>query len=174
MINKPLTRKQVEVFQFIKSFISKKGYPPTVREIANHMGYYSPSTAFQQVNELVNKGYIIKGNGPRMLQVVEQEGEAQERQAASSDLKEIKEAVQWFSLQMEKQLKANDHKGGWENEPIDWLMGRLEEKTKELSYAAESQSSLDAIIREAANVANRAMMIADNARRIIQEEEGKS
>lgn len=70
MANKPLTRRQREALEFIKSFVFQKGYPPTVREIADHMQYQSSSTAFQLLEVLVRKGFIKKGNGPRVLQIV--------------------------------------------------------------------------------------------------------
>ncbi|GIO84562.1 hypothetical protein J25TS5_14940 [Paenibacillus faecis] len=70
MTNKPLTRRQAEALEFIKAFLAKNGYPPTVREIAEHMGYHSSSTAFQLLEQLVRKGFVTKGAGPRMLRVV--------------------------------------------------------------------------------------------------------
>ncbi|WP_339816815.1 hypothetical protein MKZ15_15500 [Paenibacillus sp. FSL R7-0216] len=70
MNNKPLTRRQAEALEFIKSFVAGKGYPPTVREIADHMQYQSSSTAFQLLEVLVHKGFIKKGNRPRELQIV--------------------------------------------------------------------------------------------------------
>lgn len=82
----------------------------------------------------------------------------------------IRKEVQWFSEQMEAKLKENDHKGGWGNCGIFWLRNRLIEEVNELSAAMDaghnSESGLDLknIIREAADVANFAMMIADKAR----------
>ncbi|MEJ8547113.1 hypothetical protein [Brevibacillus borstelensis] len=82
----------------------------------------------------------------------------------------MREQVQWFAEQMESKLKENDHKGGWDNCGIFWLRNRLVEEVEELSSAMEaghnSESGLDLenIIREASDVANFAMMIADKAR----------
>lgn len=70
MIIKPITRRQSEVLEFIKLFIGKEGYPPTVREIAEHMDYQSSSTAFHLIEQLVRKGYITKGDSPRTIQIV--------------------------------------------------------------------------------------------------------
>lgn len=70
MANKPLTRRQTEALEFIKSFIASKGYPPTIREMADHLGLQSSSTAFNLLEILVRKGFIKKGNGPRELQIV--------------------------------------------------------------------------------------------------------
>ncbi|AZS15342.1 hypothetical protein [Paenibacillus lutimineralis] len=85
--NKPLTRRQTEALQFIKSFVSKNGYPPTVREIADHMQYQSASTAFQLLEVLVRKGYIKKGSRPRELQIVGYESMA-EKDAEIARLRE--------------------------------------------------------------------------------------
>lgn len=71
MANKPLTRRQAEVLEFIKVFVAKNSYPPTVREIAEHMGLQSSSTAFQLLEQLVRKGFVTKGAGPRTLRVVQ-------------------------------------------------------------------------------------------------------
>lgn len=82
-----------------------------------------------------------------------------------------REQVQWFAGQMESKLQENDHKGGWENCGIFWLRGRLLEEANELSgvmYASHNSESgldLENIIREASDVANFAMMIADQARK---------
>ncbi|GED69409.1 hypothetical protein BRE01_31110 [Brevibacillus reuszeri] len=83
----------------------------------------------------------------------------------------VREPVLWFAEQMELKLQENDHKGGWENCGIFWLRGRLLEEANELSgvmYAghnSESGLDLENIIREASDVANFAMMIADQARK---------
>lgn len=70
METKPLTRRQAEVLDFINSFVSSNGYPPTVREIVDHMHYQSTSTAFHILEMLVQKGYIKKGTRPRELQII--------------------------------------------------------------------------------------------------------
>lgn len=83
----------------------------------------------------------------------------------------IRKEVQWFAEQMESKLQENDHKGGWDDCGIFWLRNRLVEEVKELSDAMEaghnSESGIDLenIIREAADVANFAMMIADKAKK---------
>ncbi len=70
MANKPLTRRQTEALEFIKSFVASKGYPPTIREMADHLGLQSSSTAFNLLEQLVRKGFVTKGPGPRTLRVV--------------------------------------------------------------------------------------------------------
>lgn len=73
MANKPLSRRQAEALQFIKSFVAANGYPPTVREIGENLGLQSSSTAFNLLEQLVKKGYVSKGPGPRMLRVIKPE-----------------------------------------------------------------------------------------------------
>jgi repressor LexA len=57
-----LTKRQKEVLNFIKEFMVKKGYPPTVREIGESLGLSSPATTFSHISQLEEKGYIRKNN----------------------------------------------------------------------------------------------------------------
>lgn len=76
----------------------------------------------------------------------------------------LREPLRAFAEQCEVQLRANDHKGGWENEASDWLLGRLKEEVDELEEIMSLRLATPAAIaREAADVGNFAMMIADNA-----------
>jgi repressor LexA len=76
MTSKSLTKRQSEALEFIKAFVAANGYPPTVREIGENLGLQSSSTAFNLLEQLVKKGYVSKGPGPRMLLVIKpSEGE---------------------------------------------------------------------------------------------------
>ncbi len=57
-----LTSKQNQVLDYLKQFIAKKGYPPTVREICSALNLSSPATVHAHLNTLVDKGYIRKNN----------------------------------------------------------------------------------------------------------------
>ncbi|SDE75833.1 LexA DNA binding domain-containing protein [Fontibacillus panacisegetis] len=92
MSTKPLSRRQAQALEFIKSFVSSKGYPPTVREIAEYMGHNSSSTAFNILENLVRKGFIKKGNGPRELQIVGHESIA-DKDAKITRLQEALERI---------------------------------------------------------------------------------
>ena len=76
------------------------------------------------------------------------------------------ESLEWFKGQMEQKLRENEHKGGREHEPYGrlhyLLQGEIDELTDEIFAWPPNYN---AIIMEAADVANFAMMIADNARR---------
>jgi NTP pyrophosphatase (non-canonical NTP hydrolase) len=73
-----------------------------------------------------------------------------------------------FAVEMEKKLAENDHKGGWDDCEPEWLLKRLREETRELAKLVRAEpndrvASLETatqVAREAADVANFAMMIA--------------
>lgn len=69
--------------------------------------------------------------------------------------------VERFAKLMEQQLVANDHKGGWSHEHVDHLVVRLVEEVSELMGAIAYGSGSDVVAKEAADVANFAMMVAD-------------
>lgn len=53
-----LTRRQREVFEFIKSFIDEKGYSPSLEEVAQGMGLSSLATVHKHLSNLAEKGMI--------------------------------------------------------------------------------------------------------------------
>jgi repressor LexA len=55
-----LTARQKSIFNFLKDFVKKKGYPPTVREIAGHFKMAGPKGAKKHLDRLAAKGYIKK------------------------------------------------------------------------------------------------------------------
>jgi repressor LexA len=71
-----LTLRQKEVFNFIRSFIRERGYPPSVREIGEHFNIY-PRAVFDHLKALEKKGYLKRRSSmSRGLEVlVFQEGE---------------------------------------------------------------------------------------------------
>ena len=60
---KGLTEKQRQIYQFIVSFQQDHGYPPSVREIGEHMGLKSPSTVHFHLKGLEEAGIITKAEG---------------------------------------------------------------------------------------------------------------
>lgn len=58
MSNETLTDRQKSVFLFIKNKISKRGYGPTVREIAEEFKIKSPNGVVCHLKALVKKGLI--------------------------------------------------------------------------------------------------------------------
>ena len=72
----------------------------------------------------------------------------------------LRSEVQRFAKEMEKQLQANEHKGGWEDCDSGFLMSELEKNFNALWRLQPSDKA--GILRRATNIANFAMMIADN------------
>lgn len=56
--NKPLTLKQERVLSFLKDYLNRYGYPPTVREIAKNLKMSGPHSAKRFLDMLEQKGYI--------------------------------------------------------------------------------------------------------------------
>lgn len=75
------------------------------------------------------------------------------------------EEVKWFTEQMERKLQKHAHEGKmWKETTEDWLFKKLQGEIRELLYAIMTDIP-DDIIDECADVANMAMMIADNRRK---------
>lgn len=66
-----LTNKQKETLTYIKKFIAKNGYSPSVREICAGLGLSSPATVFVHIKKLEEKGYVKQTNSKfRTLEVL--------------------------------------------------------------------------------------------------------
>jgi len=58
-----LTSTQEKVFNFLRDFLDKRGFPPTLREIASHFGLKGPKGPQKTLHILERKGYIRKTPG---------------------------------------------------------------------------------------------------------------
>jgi predicted RecB family nuclease len=84
----------------------------------------------------------------------------------------LRPTVLWFAQQMELKLCANEHKSSWSRASYNYLLLRLSQEAAELNDQIYEKSlgyrsherDAEMIIPEAADVANFAMMIADNCR----------
>jgi repressor LexA len=54
----PLTRRQQQVYDFLRRSLEERGFPPTVAEIAAHFGMRSPNAAAQHLRLMAQKGAI--------------------------------------------------------------------------------------------------------------------
>jgi repressor LexA len=69
-----LTRRQREIYDFIRSFVAAKGYSPSLEEIGEHFGLSSVATVHKHVQHLVEKGMLKKAwNRSRSVEPVEPE-----------------------------------------------------------------------------------------------------
>ena len=70
-----LTRRQREIYDFIRSFVSEKGYSPSLEEIGDEFGLSSVATVHKHVHHLVEKGFLRKSwNRSRSVEPVEEPG----------------------------------------------------------------------------------------------------
>lgn len=69
---KELGKKQKQIFDYLKSEIKLKGYPPSVREICDAVGLKSTSTVHGHLDRLEKKGYIKRNpTKPRAIEILE-------------------------------------------------------------------------------------------------------
>ncbi|AZI57651.1 transcriptional repressor LexA [Nakamurella antarctica] len=65
-----LTLRQRKVLKFIRESVSRRGYPPSVREIGEAVGLKSPSSVAHQLTALQRKGLLRKDpNRPRAVDI---------------------------------------------------------------------------------------------------------
>ena len=84
------------------------------------------------------------------------------------DINGLSPEIMWFANEMEGVLQRNDHKTGWSNLTNKWLLNRLKQEVKELERAIKKDMF---VVLEATDIANFAMMIADNYRSKKEEEQ---
>ena len=66
-----LTKRQSEIFDFIKGHLDKTGYPPTVREIGSALGLHSPSTVHAHLAKLESSGVLRRDpSKPRAIEIL--------------------------------------------------------------------------------------------------------
>jgi repressor LexA len=66
-----LTKRQQEIFDFIKRYSAKHGYPPTVRDIGKAIGLGSPSTVHAHLANLEKIGLLRRDpSKPRALELL--------------------------------------------------------------------------------------------------------
>lgn len=99
-------------------------------------------------------------SGPGTTEGRERERRAREEALQLAPLLSL--PVLRFALAMQERLDANAHKPGWRDDTPEALLRRLHEETAELNRALGGDASYPSIRREAADVGNFAMMLADN------------
>jgi repressor LexA len=66
-----LTKRQKEIFDYIRRYLRKYGYPPTVREIGQAIGLHSPSTVHAHLAKLEKLGVLRRDpTKPRAIEVL--------------------------------------------------------------------------------------------------------
>jgi repressor LexA len=71
-IPKDLTKRQAEIFDFIKKYSAKYGYPPTVRDIGKAVGLASSSTVHAHLANLEKVGLLRRDpSKPRAIEMLD-------------------------------------------------------------------------------------------------------
>jgi repressor LexA len=66
-----LTKRQKEIFEYIRKYASKHGYPPTVREIGKAVGLHSSSTVHAHLANLEKIGLLKRDpTKPRAIELL--------------------------------------------------------------------------------------------------------
>jgi repressor LexA len=66
-----LTKRQREIFDYIRRYLRKYGYPPTVREIGTALGLHSPSTVHAHLAKLEQIGMLRRDpSKPRAIELM--------------------------------------------------------------------------------------------------------
>jgi repressor LexA len=66
-----LTKRQKEIFEFIRRYAGKYGYPPTVREIGKAVGLHSSSTVHAHLANLEKSGLLRRDpSKPRAIELL--------------------------------------------------------------------------------------------------------
>jgi repressor LexA len=76
-IGKDLTKRQQEIFDFIKKYSAKYGYPPTVRDIGKAVGLASSSTVHAHLANLEKVGLLRRDpSKPRAIEMLDRAADA--------------------------------------------------------------------------------------------------
>ena len=73
MENRPITKKQEEILNYIKDEILERGFPPAVREICQSVGLKSTSSVHSHLESLEKNGYIRRDpTKPRAIEILDE------------------------------------------------------------------------------------------------------
>ena len=76
MVDFDLTKRQQEIFDFIKKYSAKYGYPPTVRDIGKAVGLASSSTVHAHLANLEKIGLLRRDpSKPRAMELLDRAAE---------------------------------------------------------------------------------------------------
>jgi len=70
---KGLTKRQEEILAFIRDYVAKEGFPPSIREIGRIFDIGSLRGVTVHLDALERKGYINRSNTPRSIKVTHPE-----------------------------------------------------------------------------------------------------
>jgi NTP pyrophosphatase (non-canonical NTP hydrolase) len=126
-----------------------------------------PSAGHDAADEIIGLLRVARGQRDEAWE----ELRSLRRLRADEEGRRVRPEVLAFAQAMEVELRENDGKGGWEDCGTEWLLHRMTEERRELTEAVKrrhaalgatsKRETAAAVLSEAADVANFAMMIAD-------------
>lgn len=70
----PITRRQKEILDFLRNFLERRGYSPTLEEIAAHFQMASLNGVYKHLRALERRGFIRRlANQARSIQILDPE-----------------------------------------------------------------------------------------------------
>jgi len=122
-----LTSRQEEIFNFVKAFIKKRGYPPSVREIGGRFNIY-PRAVLDHLKALEKKGYLKRrGSMSRGLEVLvfqEYEPYGLPWDRPKERRRSIREIPVLGRVAAGKPALAVEHVEGTIPLPMEWVKGK--------------------------------------------------
>jgi repressor LexA len=68
----PITKRQKEILEYLKTFLLEEGYSPTLEEIADHFGLASLNGVYKHLKVLEERGFIQRlSNRARSIKIVD-------------------------------------------------------------------------------------------------------
>ena len=66
-----MSKRQLQIYEYIKKYLIENKYPPSIREIAVGVGLKSSSTVHGHLGRMRDKGYIdFVNSAVRTLQII--------------------------------------------------------------------------------------------------------
>lgn len=94
------SKKQRELFEFIRDFIKEHGYGPSYREVMRALDYRSVSTVAIHVDGLITKGMLRKtDHSARSLEVVQDDMPSKDPQGGH---------IKWLKREIQKREARSD------------------------------------------------------------------
>ena len=85
-----LTDRQQQIWNYLVEYVDRHGYPPTVREIGDHVGLASPSTVHAHLANLERAGLLRRDpTKPRALELIGRERAEPAAAAAPEDARRL-------------------------------------------------------------------------------------